>query len=219
MNLAWTTWKPLNYQCIFYFGSAWKRWSNQLCRCQGCCTRIDQDYCEGMGPLWCSSQHRCIRLNPYPVRISPTFFLFLINGYIYRYIPSSVWQHPKKLALPSKLTAKKSLLVSQARNAPSLHKHQKNILSYLWDAVVLQKMLLHLFFCTSPTLWFKRNATDFNICRQLGLTSCFLCLWSYSGSYRWCWYLRKREQCINLMFVLHFVTPVDETELILAILI
>ena len=148
MNLAWTTWKPLNYKCIFYFRSAWNRWSRKLLLCQSCCTRIDQDYCEGMGPLWYSSQRRCIRLNPYPVRMSSAFPTFYFQS-----IPSPVFQHPKKLAHPSKLTAKKSLLVSQARNAPPLLlKHQMIILSFLWDVVVLQKMLLHLFFCMSPTL-------------------------------------------------------------------
>ena len=74
MNLAWTTWKSLSYQRIIYFGSAWKRGPSQLCRWQGCCSRIDQDHCEGMGPFWCSCQHRCIWLNPYPVRSTfPTF--------------------------------------------------------------------------------------------------------------------------------------------------
>ena len=47
-------------------------------------------------------------------------------------------------------------------------------------------------------------ASDFNLCPQLGLASSFICFRAYSGSYGWCWYLRKslREQC-NLMFVQH----------------
>ena len=31
LNLAWTTWEPLNYQCILYFRSARKRRTSQLC--------------------------------------------------------------------------------------------------------------------------------------------------------------------------------------------
>jgi len=34
------------------------------------------------------------------------------------------------------------------------------------------------------------------ICSFLGLTPCFICLRSYFGSYRWCWYLRKRDNVI-----------------------
>ena len=39
-----------------------------------------------MGPLWCSSQHRRIRLDPYPVRTSSTFPTFYFQlMYIYTF--------------------------------------------------------------------------------------------------------------------------------------
>ena len=189
MNLAWKTWKPLNHQCIFYFRSAWNSWSSQLCHCQGCCTRIEQDYCKGMGPFWCSCQHRCIRLNPYPVRISSIFPFYFELMYIYTFqslsksieAGATIEIDGKKIALgvpgvqrPVDTTqAREDYPLIPLRRGGTPEDAASSVLLYVSYLITWKKMLL-----------------NFNICPQLGLHSCFVCLRAYSRSYGWCWYLR-----------------------------
>jgi hypothetical protein len=154
-----------------------------------------------MGLFWCSCQHRCIRLNPYPVRMSPTFPTFYFH-LIYIYTFSSLTQSKeagasieidgKKVALgvPG---AQRPVTTTQApEDYPLIPLRRGGTPEDAASSVLLYVPYVRTLLLIS------------NICPQLGLTSCFVCLRAYSGSYRWCWYLRKREQCTNVMFVLHF---------------
>ena len=155
MDLAWTTWKPLNCQCIFYFRSAWSRWPSQLCRCQGCCTRIEQDYCEGMGTFWCSGQHGCIRINPYPVRISSTspFYVYL---YLLQSFSFQSWGHHRYWGQKNCSWCLRSATPRHYYATTRLSSHSSGTRWYS-----RRRCFVCSFVCLLPPYNLKKNATDF----------------------------------------------------------